>query len=263
MALFTIKNAKKDLPTRTKRDNKTRGGKCLIVAGSRGMWGAAILTSQACARSGAGYTYLNPLQRGFPTTKHPDFLMHTKSDLKLYKAIAIGPGGKTNQVKKWIKKAIKLPNVVLDAEALNSLAKNKIKIPPTWILTPHEGELSRLINVPSETIRKNRMKYAKIAQKKFGCVILLKGNKTIVVDSKSTYEIQSGNPSLAKAGTGDVLTGIITGFLSQGLSPIKAACLGAFIHGYIADQWIKKNDVISLLASDLLQALPQALKKLR
>ena len=84
------------------------------------------------------------------------------------------------------------------------------------------------------------------------------------MDSQQLVEIQSGNPALAKAGSGDVLSGMITGFLAQGLEPLEAACLGAFFHGYIADQWIKnKKDVLSLMASDLLAAIPTALRKMR
>lgn len=263
MTKYSKAQAKKDLPVRKASDNKTRGGKCLVIAGSKGMWGAATLTAEACARVGAGYVYLNPTSSGFPTVKHPDFLINTEKNFSKFQAIAIGPGGKPSQMGKWIKKALKCKTVVLDAEALNYLAKTKIKLPTSWILTPHEGELSRLINVSSSMIKKDRVKYLKIAQKKYGCIILLKGHRTLIADAKNIFEIQSGNPALAKAGTGDVLTGIILGFLSQKLDPIKAACLGSFIHGYIADQWIKKNDILSLVATDLIKALPSAIKKLR
>lgn len=263
MKTYSKANAKKDLPTRTTHDNKTRGGRCLIVAGSRGMWGAAILTANAAARTGAGYVYLSPTSSGFPTTKNPNFLLNTKKDLKNFDVIAIGPGAKNSSVGSWIKKALKSPNVVLDAEALNYLAKNKITIPETWIVTPHEGELSRLLKVPSADIQNNREYFVRLAQRKLGCVVLLKGNKTLVATQDHIYKIQSGNPALAKAGTGDVLTGIISALLSQGLEAPKAACLGAYIHGFIADEWLKKNDILSLLATDLIQELPQTLKKIR
>lgn len=264
MTKYSKAQAKKDLPVRKASDNKTRGGKCLVIAGSKGMWGAAILTAEACARVGAGYVYINPTSSGFPTVKHPDFLINTQKDFSKFQAIAIGPGGKSSQIGKWIKKAaLKSKNVVLDAEALNYLAKTKIKLPSSWILTPHEGELSRLIKVSSATIKKDRIKYLKIAQKKYGCIILLKGHKTLIADVKNIFEIQSGNSALAKAGTGDVLTGIILGFLGQKLDPTKAACLASFIHGYISDQWIKKNDVLSLVATDLIKAIPNTIKKLR
>lgn len=255
--------AKKDLPTRKFSDNKTRGGKCLIIAGSKGLWGAAILAAESAARIGAGYTYIHPTSQGFPVIRHPDFLIHTNNKFSGFKSIAIGPGGNPSQIGKFIKKSIKHKSVVLDAEALNYLAKNKIKIPPTWILTPHEGELSRLLKISSNTIKKDRLKHIKLAQKKLGCIILLKGYKTLVADSKGVYEIQSGNPALAKAGTGDVLTGIIAGLLSQHLEPINAACLGAYIHGFIADQWAKKNDILSLMATDLIKTLPSALRLIR
>lgn len=263
MKKYLLKNAQKAIPSRKNSDNKTHGGKALVIAGSKGMWGAAILTSQAAARSGAGYVYLQPLEKGFPWFKNLDFLMNKEKDFSKFNAIAIGPGANSSSLGKWVKNSLKNQRVVLDAAALNYLAKNKIKIPSTWILTPHEGELSRILKVSSETIRKDRVKYAKLAQKKLGCVVLLKGYRTLVVDSKDIFEIQSGNPALAKAGTGDVLTGVITGFLSQGLDATNAACLGAFVHGFIADQWVKKNDHLSLMASDLIQLLPEILRKIR
>jgi NAD(P)H-hydrate epimerase len=159
----------------------------------------------------------------------------------------------------------KAKNIVIDADALNICAENKwLSLPSSWIATPHEGELARLLEVSARSIRKDRISAAGKAQKKLGCVVLLKGHKTLVATSRKIYEIQSGNAALAKAGTGDVLTGMITGFLAQGLSSVEAACLGAFVHGLIADRWVQAgNDPLSLLTSDLLAALPQTLSWIR
>ena len=96
-----------------------------------------------------------------------------------------------------------------------------------------------------------------------GCIVILKGHKTLIADAHEIREIQSGNPALAKAGTGDVLTGMIAGLLSQGVRPIDAACLAVFIHGFTADIWIKKYDPLSLIASDLIELLPSTIKKIR
>lgn len=263
---YQLKNARADLPIRNTQDNKTRGGKCLVIAGSKGMQGAAILTATAASRVGAGYTYL--LNSEFSNVRHPDFLkVIGDPDFTKYQAIALGPGFyKPSKIKLAIQKMKKLDckRVVLDAEALNVVAKLKVNLPSTWILTPHEGELSRMLKVSSATIRQDRKKYLLLAQKKFGCVILLKGHQTLIADSSQCWQIESGNPALAKAGTGDVLTGMIAGFLSQGLQPATAACLASFVHGYLADRWLRDHkDILSLLASDLLNDLPAALFAVR
>lgn len=268
MKKYTQKQAQRNLPDRKRSDNKTRGGKSLVVAGSVGMWGAAVLAARACARSGAGYVYVS--SKNFPSTKYPDFLLlNPKSQLETFSAVAIGPGlNRKQEVRQWIQKCLrnKCTRVVLDAEALNVLsAWNKApRLPSSWIMTPHEGELSRLLKVSSQKIKKDRMKYVRLAQKKFKVIVLLKGHRTLVCDDLNIFEIQSGNAALAKAGTGDVLTGIILGFLSQGLPATHAACLGAFVHGFIADEWIQNgSDILSLMASDIVEALPLALSKIR
>lgn len=108
------------------------------------------------------------------------------------------------------------------------------------------------------------MKYALNAQKKFGCHILLKGHRTIVMNSDDCYEIESGNSGLAKSGTGDVLTGMIAGFLSQNLSTIEAASLACFIHGTCSKKWVDQGrDSLTLMASDLLNLIPEVIFDLR
>lgn len=267
---YSLARAHKALPFRDKFDSKTKGGKTLIIAGSNGKWGAAILCAQAAARCGAGYVYLYDPLKKFPIIKNPDFLIKNKKDLFLnYQAVAIGPGFiHSSLIKKFILQltSTQQPNVVLDAEALNVLAKFKKfpKIPPSWILTPHEGELSRLLNVPSKKIKLNRIKYITKIQKKAGCIIILKGARSLIADGKTIWEIQSGNQALAKAGTGDVLTGMVAGFLSQNILPVQAACIATYLHGLIADQWVNHgNDHLSLLASDLISEIPKTLNFIR
>ena len=270
MKKYLLKDAQKDLPRILKHQNKTRGGKCLIVAGSSGQWGAAILCAEAAARIGSGYVYVFDKLNKFPTCKNPDFLLIKKlSRFDVFSAVAVGPGYRNHKEIIKLIKAMQLQkfgSVVLDAEALNAVAalKKPIKLPADWIITPHEGELSRLLKISAGKIRKDRRKYACFAQRKFGCIVLLKGNKTVVASINSTIEIQSGNAALAKAGSGDVLTGMIAGLLSQGLKPLKAACLGAFTHGFIADYWKQtERDHLSLMASDLVKNMPQVIKLMR
>ncbi|MBX3039086.1 MAG: NAD(P)H-hydrate dehydratase [Bdellovibrionaceae bacterium] len=264
--------AAKDLPSRRPSDNKTRGGKTLIRAGSKTMLGAAILSATAAARVGAGYVYLLPADKNFPHQKHPDFLtLGSRREIPdvSFSSIAIGPGlPSTPHLQKeilWLLKHTSCP-VVVDAGALTALAsfKKPVLLPDNWILTPHEGELGRLLSLSGKDVRKDRLGSALKAQKKWGGTLLLKGSGTLIVAEGKVIEITTGNAALAKAGTGDVLTGMIAGFLAQGLSPRQAACLGAFVHGAIADHWIKnKKDVLSLMASDILGEIPFALARLR
>ncbi len=269
---FNRNDARKIIPIRKEAANKTAGGKCLIVAGSEGMFGAAVLSATAAARVGAGSVTLLTDAKKFDSCKSPDFLIAEARTRKFneieFSSAAIGPGlGKSTLALKLLKEMLKVRkvSVVIDADALNLFAAHfSVPLPANWIATPHEGELARLTGLSAASIRKDRMKALKQAQKKLGCVLLLKGSKTLVATSERIFEVQSGNKALAKAGTGDVLTGVIAGLLSQGCGPEQAACLGAFVHGYIADEWIKeKNDYLSLMAGDLLQRIPRALAKLR
>lgn len=270
--VFNAIKAAKSLPQRSSEDNKTHGGKALVIAGSKGMYGAAILSSTAAARVGAGYVFLMTDGDQFPTHKFPDFLVEkiliNNKKLSVFNSVAMGPGlGVNLKTEKILKKLIKLKiqNVILDADALNVLAKKNIRnLPPSWILTPHEGELARLLGVKSTEIKKSRLKFVIEAQKKYKCVVLLKGKNTLVADAKSIFFVNKGNEALAKAGTGDILTGIIVGFLAQGLDPLIAAAEGAYVHGMVAQQWsLSGKDNLSLLASDMPYFLPKILKKIR
>lgn len=272
LSKFNYSHAQDLLPERKKSASKATGGKSLIIAGSEGMFGAAVLAATAAARTGAGYVILMTDSKKFPFLNYPDFLVADWKNNKIselsFTAVAIGPGlGQTARALALLQELLnlKIKNVVIDADALNLCAQNKLfPLPKTWIATPHEGELARLLNVSIEKIKKNRIAALRKAQNKLSCIVLLKGHKTLIAAQKTIYEIQSGNKALAKAGTGDVLTGIITGFLAQGLQAKDAACLAAYIHGWMADQWVKnKNDYLGLLASDLLRTLPKSLYAIR
>jgi len=271
MKRFSLKDAQKVLPKRKESAHKSMGGKTLIIAGSPRMPGAAIFSATAASRVGAGYVYLLKTSRYFISKNFPDFLIFEKTSLKkslaLFQSVAIGPGlGKSLAAQNLFKTLLRSQavNVVIDADALNILARlKKIKIPRSWIMTPHEGELARLLKKTSLEIHQNRLKYVLLAQKKFGCHILLKGKQTLIANDDGVVQIQTGNKALAKAGTGDVLTGMIAGFLAQGLSPLNAACLSATLHGKIADEWIENLDYLGLMASDLLTEIPRIIKRLR
>lgn len=268
-----LRDIRQLLPRRGPRDNKATAGKCLLIAGHEGMWGAAVLAATAAARVGAGYVslYTDLKKSPFTSVRNPDFLTADSRKKKLselkYSAVAIGPGlGVTSQTKKYLNELLKIrpANVVVDADALTVLAENNLgPLPSTWILTPHEGELSRLIQIPAEKIRADREKYVRQAHRKLKAIILLKGHHTLIAADGKIFRCLTGNPALAKAGTGDVLTGMIAGFLAQGLAPLEAAKVAVFLHGSLADDWIRRKDVLSLMASDLIENMPRILKKIR
>ena len=150
--------------------------------------------------------------------------------------------------------------LVIDADAINMLSLLSYnKVIKNSILTPHPKELSRLLNVSVDEILQNREKYARIASQKFECITVLKGKETIVTDGDQIYVNTTGNSALAKAGSGDVLTGIISGLLSQHLSCLNAAILGVFLHGLAGDLASKDLTIYSVLASDVIDYIPFAI----
>jgi ADP-dependent NAD(P)H-hydrate dehydratase / NAD(P)H-hydrate epimerase len=287
---FAQKQAEKLLPKWSNTSNKSNHGHALIFAGSRGMMGAGILAATAAYRSGAGYVTLSTSDRSANLNDHPEFLTAELNDDNLFDklfapsarwtAAAIGPGlGVNDQTQMLLERLAQSSHqaydrahdqakrgVVVDADAITVIAKNSIKqLPANWILTPHAGELARVLSVPAQEIEADRFYFARKAAAELGCVVLLKGYRTVVArpDGRATV-VLAGNAALAKAGTGDVLTGLCVGFLAQGLSADHAALLAAYCHGKIADQWLRSgNSKAALISSDLLQALPTFLAQLR
>lgn len=284
---LTLEGAKQILPKRVANSNKATYGKILNISGSKFYQGAAVLSSLSALKIGAGYVTLacseeilnnvasyTPDITFIPLKANSDGSIK-KSNIKIlseklndYSSISIGCGITTHPdsislIKNLLKKEIKVP-VVIDADAINCLAKiNDFKLPQNSIITPHPKELSRLLDIKVEEINANREKYALRASKEFGCITLLKGNKTIIATPTGEYYTNpTGNSGLAKAGSGDILTGIITGLLAQRCTPPNAARLGAFIHGICADIAAKTQTEYSILASELITFIPLTLKEI-
>lgn len=262
----------KILPKRSRQSNKTDAGKVIIIGGGKGLYGAGILAALASTRTGAGYTHLMTDLTQFPWLKFPDFILHPLklSELKGKEnfIIALGPGlGTQSSKKKYIRFLLKnnFKKVLIDADGLTLLSQMKIKLPEEWLLTPHEGELARLLNIESKFVKKDRIKSLKMAQQKFGCTILLKGAETLIIGSdQKIFLVKEGTPALAKAGTGDILFGMIAAFRAQNLSATEAAVLAAFLHGKASQLWLKKKkDHLSLRPVDLIELLPETIFKLR
>lgn len=261
------------LPRRRPDTNKGDYGRVLIIAGSPGMTGAAVLASRGAMRSGAGYAILavpkelvsivdsmTPEVVTISFQKIPRF--KTKAD-----AIAIGPGiGVNRKAKKLISTLAARPTtLVIDADGINNLAQNPKRLKKAKakvILTPHPGEMSRLIKKSIKDIQKNRQAIALETAERLNCIIVLKGHRTVVADpSGKSFVNPSGNPGMASAGVGDVLTGMIGGLAAQGLSPWDAAVAGVYLHGYAGDLAAREKGEYGMIASDLVDQIPYAISK--
>ncbi len=262
--LIGANTCKKLRPHRQWSSNKTHFGHVLVIGGSAGFEGAAMLTAEAALRGGAGYVSVISDSKKIYQRALADYLVQDFSEFenilkqKKISSVIFGPGLKISDRAQEIYKKLKTTSipVVFDAGGFSFFESETKKLPAHWISTPHAGELSRLIHIPAKDLEKNRLEAAAKAADKIGGIILFKGFHTVVHSAGVNYIIASGNPSLAKSGTGDVLSGLIGSYLAQGLSPEKAAVLGAWVHGDLADQRIRQGKSLdSLMASDLIKAL--------
>ncbi|MEN6371547.1 MAG: NAD(P)H-hydrate dehydratase [Armatimonadota bacterium] len=273
------------LPERPDDANKGTFGRVAIIAGSAGMTGAAAMAGMAAVRIGAGLVTLGVpeslndilevkvtevMTLPMPETKDRSFsLSAVDKALELIKkcdAVAIGPGiGRNPETAAFVQEL--LPKIetqmVIDADALNAVSENvelfkNLKAPA--IITPHPGEMSRLTGTPVEAIQSNRLEAAKDAAARFGVTVVLKGAATVTASPNGEAWINStGSVALASGGTGDILTGTITGLLAQGLAPLDAAICGVYIHGKAGEMAAEETGRSGTAATDLLPLLPLAL----
>lgn len=261
------------LPKRPKDANKGTFGKVLVIAGSENYPGAAYLTCAAAYRIGAGLVTLvtDREVKIIVSRKLPEviFLTFQESLEKLseYDVLVLGPGlgqgsGNINLVNKLLKE--KLPKLIIDGDGLNILSgmeKWWERMGEEVVLTPHPGEMARLTGYSIKQVLSNREKVAKEFAQKWNKIVVLKGANTVIVSPAGEVVISPFvNPLLATAGTGDVLAGIISGFIAQGLSCFEASCCGVYVHGLAGEIFRKKLGEAGLLASDLLPILPKMIK---
>lgn len=247
-------------------------GRVLIVAGSSGMTGAAVLASRGSLRSGAGLTYLAVPKTlvNFVDSQTPEVITLPFEKIKVVKAdaVAIGPGlGATLSTRKLISSLLPHPTpLVIDADALNVIAKDLVmlkKAQAQVIITPHPGEMSRLIRKSIGYVQKNRSSVAKEAAKRFGCIVVLKGHKTVIAGpSGKVFVNPTGNPGMASGGVGDVLTGMIAGFIGQGVKAWDAAVLAVYLHGLAGDLAAKEKGENGIIALDLVEKIPYAIRQI-
>ena len=255
-------------------------GHALLCAGKYGMMGAAVLAAKGCLRAGAGLLTVHVPNCGVQILQMalPEALVSEDDDLAAlssppsllqYNAIGIGPGiGQVGEVDSCLDEllgSVDKKRLVLDADALNIMARHAewwSRVPQGTIITPHPGEFDRLTKPHSDDYE--RMQSAMAFAKEHRVVVVLKGAHTLIVlPSGKCYFNSTGNAGLATAGSGDVLTGIILGLLSQGYEPEDAAIVGVYIHGLAADLALDNQSVESLMASDVLNYLGQAYLQIR
>jgi ADP-dependent NAD(P)H-hydrate dehydratase / NAD(P)H-hydrate epimerase len=272
--IFNDKLARRYLPNRKDRANKSDFGSLVVIAGSEGMWGAGILAAQSAYRMGAGYVYWAgasqlPIDKLENTPEVLTTLIDDDKiwDLKKIDAFAVGPGlGVGAATAKIIRKlkSVKAKSVVLDADAITTCIQEKLfPLPASWVITPHAAELSRLIKKDVTEIEADRFTAALLGAKISGCHVLLKGYRSIIAYEKRCMVIQSGNSALSKAGAGDVLTGMIGSLLAQGLDTLQATATAAYVHGRLADEWVRQGlDKRSLNPNDLKDSMSSLLSRI-
>ena len=268
------------LPERDPFGHKGSFGKVLLLCGSRGFTGAAYLAAMGALRSGAGLVYLGvpesiyaieavklnePVVFPLPDVDgklSAEAIPQILNRLPAMDAILIGCGlgiseGTLAVVKAVLETAV-CP-VVLDADGINVLSGHmdilRGRQYPT-ILTPHDGEFRRV----GGSVGDDRMASAGAFASEFGCVLLLKGHRTCITDGQTGYVNGTGNPGMAVGGSGDVLAGILTGLLGQGIEPLKAAACAAWLHGAAGDLCASELGQYAMLPTDMLSALPRLLK---
>jgi NAD(P)H-hydrate epimerase len=287
--LLTREEIRSLLPERRPDSHKGLFGHLLVIAGSVGKTGAAVMTGLSALRVGSGLvTIATPASLNnileakltevmtfpLPETDVQSIALSAENILiklmPMMSAIAIGPGLSVHPetvrlVRRLITKSER--PMVIDADALNSLAGyldilKRSKVP--LILTPHPGEMARLIGKTSKDVQKDRIRIAHDFAMKHRVYLVLKGARTVFSDPDGNIYINtSGNPGMATAGTGDVLTGIIAGLISQGIDPLSALKSGVHIHGLAGDLSAEELGDMGMIACDIIERIPRVIKSLK
>lgn len=283
------KYVKKLLPKRPENSYKGTFGHVLNIAGSGVYTGAAYFSSISSLKSGCGLTTLASVEMVLRAVSAltPDVILmqldETKDKkispkavkqlepvLEKYQAISVGCGLSTNEdtinfFEKLINILVKLQTpIVIDADGLNILSSfENLVLPPNTVLTPHPKELSKLMGVNTEDVLLNPDFWVKKCCEKYNCTTALKLHKTIVADNEGNFYINNtGNSALSHGGSGDVLCGMISGFLAQGLNCFDASVLSVYLHGSAAEIASNELTEYSTLSSDLINYIPKAIKSI-
>lgn len=271
------------LPVRTPEFHKGLAGRVLVIAGSAGMTGAGAMASRACLRAGAGVVTwaipksLNAIAEGLimevmtlpiPDTPSGAPAMDAREILveaaREANCVILGSGlpvaGDTGELMRLLIPEI-YPPLIVDGGAFSAIGSDLMilrKRQSPSIITPHPGEMGRLIGKTSAEVQARRRDFAVKYAKLSGAVVVLKGHETIISDGAAVRVNRTGNPGMATAGSGDVLCGVIAALVGQGLAPFDAAALGAHLHGLSGDLAAAEKGVHGLMASDIIEKLPAA-----
>jgi NAD(P)H-hydrate epimerase len=273
------------LPPRPADSHKGRFGTILVIAGSRGMAGAAALCGASALRSGAGLVRVatpaevqptvagfEPCYMTYPLADDGQGMIRLEPSIPTLKrliasadVVAVGPGlGQSPDVSglvRWLVQESDKP-LVIDADGLNVLASQMeilSRLARPVILTPHPGEFARLAGTSTSDVHADRIKSAaRLASRVEPLVVVLKGAGTVVTDGHRAYVNTTGNPGMATGGSGDVLTGVIAALVGQKLPAFEAAVLGTYIHGLAGDIARDQSGVVGMIAGDIVDALPDA-----
>jgi len=276
------------VPARDADSHKGTYGHLLVLAGSRGKTGAAALACRAAMRSGtglvtlAGPRALNDIYASSlveimtePLANSPDEDLEPLDDqqwarlLERKSALLFGPGigvkPSCQSMLRWLLRHLELPWVI-DADGLNNLAADLTGLrhaKSTPVLTPHPGEMARLLGTDTGAVNRDRVGVARAFACEHHCYVVLKGARTVIATPQGRAFINStGNPGMASGGTGDVLAGMLAGLLAQGLAVEDAVKLGVFLHGFAGDLVASEKGQIGMIASDIIEMLPQATRRL-
>ncbi len=275
------------LAPRSADSHKGDYGRALLIGGSRGMTGAIALAGRATLRSGAGLVTLavpavcqdvvanqDPCYMTVPLPCDDQGRVRREAGAKLFELLegatagACGPGwGRSDDLTVLVRElytSVRIP-LVVDADGLNGLATGTHGLSQPGggrVLTPHPGEFDRLWGDRAADPELRCRRAVEMAGRS-GVVIVLKGHRTLITDGQRTARNETGNPGMATGGSGDVLTGVITALLCQGLSPWEAARLGVYVHGLAGDHTARRFSQVAMTALDLIDCLPDAWKTLQ
>ncbi|MEA4913144.1 MAG: NAD(P)H-hydrate dehydratase [Christensenella sp.] len=282
VSLFSREDAARLLPARPTDSHKGKNGRALLCVGSLNLTGAALLSTAACLRAGAGLTTAAvpggvktafsalPEAMAIPVNKGVDWdeagCEEAAKLLPQKNVVCVGCGAGEGNILPLIESVLKSQTpVVLDADALNQLAKVPqliTKLHKNVVLTPHPAEMARLCGEPISFILADPIGIAQTYASKWNCIVLLKGATTCVSDGDTVRLNISGNAGLAKGGSGDVLAGLITGLLAQGFAPLDAASCGAYLLGASADTALDLLKERMLIARDVIGVIEQTIERL-